>query len=156
MAKLKLNNLWGKLAQSNDRVNTKIVTNPDELSTILYDITKEVKFIHMTPTKAVVDFKNDSDIQSIGKNTNVPVSAFVTAYARLKLYEAMRKVNTSLLYTDTDSLIYLEPKDNEPYLNTGSFLGELTDEIIDGFGEHVRHVHLCLQVQKHMQLLKNY
>ena len=135
MAKLKLNNLWGKLAQSNDRVNTKIVTNSDELSTILYDITKEIKFIHMTPTKAVVDFKKDNDIQNIGKNTNVPVSAFVTAYARLKLYEAMRKVNTSLLYTDTDSLIYLEPKDNEPYLNTGSFLGELTDEIIDGFGE---------------------
>ena len=59
------------------------------------------------------------------------MSLFTTSAARVKLYEAMQKVvNTpgcTLLYTDTDSLIYEAPEDNNP-LELGNYLGELTDE----------------------------
>ena len=38
--------------------------------------------------------------------SNVIVAAFVTAQARLKLYEPLEKLNERVLYFDTDSIIY--------------------------------------------------
>ena len=38
--------------------------------------------------------------------SNVIVAAFVTAQARLKLYEILEKLNERVLYFDTNSIIY--------------------------------------------------
>ena len=38
--------------------------------------------------------------------SNVVVASFVTAQARLKLYESLDKLNERVLYFDTDSIIY--------------------------------------------------
>ena len=62
---------------------------------------------------------------------NVVIAAFTTANARLRLYESMEFLSRSgpgrLLYTDTDSLIFVKRlgQDNPP---CGDYLGQLKDE----------------------------
>lgn len=60
-------------------------------------------------------------------STNIFLAAFTTAWARLKLYEEMDKLGRSVLYHDTDSIIYASNGINDPPL--GNFLGEFTDEL---------------------------
>ena len=61
--------------------------------------------------------------------SNVIVAAFVTAQARLKLYEPLEKLNEHVLYFDTDSIIY----HHKPHLWNPTIvnkrLGEWTDEV---------------------------
>ena len=60
--------------------------------------------------------------------SNVVVASFVTAQARLKLYDILKKLNERVLYFDTDSIIY----EHKPELwnpTIGGRLGEWTDEV---------------------------
>lgn len=63
-----------------------------------------------------------------GASNNVFIAAFTTAYACLKLYEYLEKLQRNVLYTDTDSLIYVVKEGEEP-LELGNYLGDLTDEL---------------------------
>ena len=58
---------------------------------------------------------------------NIFIALFTTAIARLKLYEALDKLQTRVLYYDTDSVIYTT-KQGQAQLPLGKFLGEFTDE----------------------------
>ena len=58
---------------------------------------------------------------------NIFIALFTTAIARLKLYEALDKLQTRVLYYDTDSVIYVT-KSGQDQLPLGKFLGEFTDE----------------------------
>ena len=69
----------------------------------------------------------DSFIKPDAK-TNVVVAAFTTAYARLKLYDVLDMLQERVLYYDTDSVIFVS-KPGEPEPPTGSYLGQLTDEL---------------------------
>ena len=61
--------------------------------------------------------------------SNVTVAAFVTAPARLKLYEPLEKLNERVLYFDTDSIIY----HHKPHLWNATIinnrLGDWTDVV---------------------------
>lgn len=65
-------------------------------------------------------------------NASIAIAALVTTYARLKLYDLMKTIETnrpgSLLYTDTDSVIFYR-KLIDARIRTSDYLGELTDEI---------------------------
>ena len=62
-------------------------------------------------------------------SSNVIVAAFVTAQARLKLYEPLEKLNERVFYFDTDSIIY----HHKPHLSGPTIVnnrhGEWTDEV---------------------------
>ena len=61
--------------------------------------------------------------------SNVSVAAFVTAQARLKLYEPLEKLNERVLYFDTDSIIcHHKPHLWNPTI-VSNRLGEWTDEV---------------------------
>ncbi|XP_071043011.1 uncharacterized protein [Parasteatoda tepidariorum] len=60
--------------------------------------------------------------------TNVFIATFTTAWARIKLYSEMDKLGESVLYRDTDSIIYASNGDNDPPI--GNFLGDFTDELV--------------------------
>ena len=56
--------------------------------------------------------------------------AFTTAHARLKLYFVLERLQTRVLYFDTDSVIFTsQPNEWMPPL--GDYLGELTSELDD-------------------------
>jgi len=72
------------------------------------------------------------------------IAAFVTAYARLELYDKMDLIEAnspgSVLYHDTDSIIYIQKKGVPDVVKCGEYLGELTDEISKDYGEGARCV----------------
>lgn len=60
--------------------------------------------------------------------TSVSHAAFITAYARLELYNELEKLQDRVLYFDTDSIIFISrPNTYQPKL--GNFLGQLTNEL---------------------------
>ena len=89
--------------------------------------------------------KTDFIEQSI--HTNVALAAFVTLYARLKLYSEMKKLGKRVLYCDTESLIFVSKP--EIYVQElGSYLGEFTDEVDPGcYIRFCRAKKLCLQTE---------
>lgn len=62
--------------------------------------------------------------------TNIFLASFTTMWARLKLYSVLDKLNESMLYFDTDSVLFkAKMSDDLNYLPIGNYLGELTNEI---------------------------
>ena len=77
-------------------------------------------------------YKNDCQLED--NKTNIYLATFTTCWARLKLYSVLERVDTRVLYYDTDSVIYVSrPGQYDPPF--GDYLGELTDEL--GTGEHI-------------------
>ena len=61
----------------------------------------------------------------------------MTAQARLKLYSYLELLGERAIYFDTDSVIFTQ-KPEEPTVQTGEFLGDMTDEIQKyGAGSHI-------------------
>jgi hypothetical protein len=63
------------------------------------------------------------------ENVNVEVAAYVTTQARLKLYVYWSKLGQSVLYCDTDSVIYVQKVGEPPKVVTGDYLRDLTNEL---------------------------
>lgn len=137
LAKMMLNCLWGKLAQRSNLPQTTICTEPSQYWALVDDERIKITGECMPTLKTLVvcwEYKDDIDCDS--GNTNIAIAAFVTAYARIHLYELMNKVAKNgyshLLYVDTDSIIYISKPDDKYKLDTGNFFGGLTSEVPDG------------------------
>jgi len=63
------------------------------------------------------------------RHTNEVIGAFVTAGARIHLYGFLDKLQQKVLYTDTDSVIYIQPADGPALVETGDSLGQMTSEL---------------------------
>ena len=61
------------------------------------------------------------------KSVNVFVAAFTTANARLRLYDMLDRLGTSVVDFDTDSVFYIDNGTNT--VETGCMLGEWSDEL---------------------------
>ena len=141
LAKLQLNNLWGRFGLNSDKINTKICSNYTELAELLFDATIDCKSVFVTDSKAVVDYRIKEENIKNGRYTNIPIAAFTTAYARMKLFEVMEVLGDRLLYCDTDSVVFTSSSSKKEFQPpTGSFLGDLTDEIKDAFGPNARGI----------------
>lgn len=133
--KLILNSMWGRLGMNIDRNQYKVIVDPKEWFKMISD--DNIIITH-------ADHSNDNCLQVFYKNkyseesieTSVVHAAFVTCHARLKLYSEMEKLGNRLLYFDTDSIIFIDRK-NEYIPSTGDFLGELTDELEDSESNHI-------------------
>jgi hypothetical protein len=75
-----------------------------------------------------VEWEKSIDYLDETKHSNVVIASYVTAYARLELYNILHKLNNRVLYFDTDSIIF-KCKHNEWKPETGIFLGQLTNEL---------------------------
>uniref|UniRef100_A0A914LM09 DNA-directed DNA polymerase n=2 Tax=Meloidogyne TaxID=189290 RepID=A0A914LM09_MELIC len=132
-AKLCLNNLWGRFSLRNfglsqcvvtddPAVYTKYSNDPSLIINFFEELTDDLLLISYTKKKEFVE-EHDS--------SNVIISLWTTSAARIHLLHAMQKVvrtpGCTLLYTDTDSLIFSHPIENCP-LQLGPHLGEFTDE----------------------------
>ncbi|XP_074602569.1 uncharacterized protein LOC141856202 [Brevipalpus obovatus] len=138
MAKLLLNSLWGKLAQNPDKKKVEIITDYNSYFKKLTDdkirITSEVM---VNDNTILLQWKNIEESLEYGPNTSLSVASFVTSYAHLELLDRMMQVENirkgSLLYFDTDSLIYYR-KLEDPKIECGDHLGQLKDEIVTEYG----------------------
>ena len=133
IAKIMLNSFWGKFAQRPNLPKTEVINCCSEFWDIANDNNKEIIYCFMiTENVMIINWKYKEEGMCKVKDYSLAIASYVTAYARLELYNLMKKIEEirpySLLYHDTDSVLYVEHKD-DPKIECGDFLGELTDEI---------------------------
>ena len=131
VAKGNLNASWGKLGQNPFRAKTEYVTSPARFFELLHDDTLSVvKVLVLTDDVLQVRYERWREAVDVNPNGNVVVAAFVTAYARLRLYGQLEALGERVLYHDTDSVIYTT-SEGEPEVEIGSRLGQWSDECGD-------------------------
>ncbi|CAB3984018.1 DNA polymerase [Paramuricea clavata] len=125
-----LNSLWGKLAQNEDTTVVSFLDDFDDLLQLVNDKTIEVTSLDFISDNIArtTHRKISGTLTTLG-NRNVVIASFVTAYARLELFSVLDKLRENVLYYDTDSVIYREDRARGKYLETGKYLGQLTDEL---------------------------
>ena len=133
VAKLCLNNLWGKLAQRPNLPKKEFIRDPVQYFNIMGDDGYDMSDVMPINDDAVyISYKKGSDFEQPSKDTNVIIACYVTAHARLELYSYLEKLRDRVIYCDTDSVIYTsKPGMYEPQL--GEFVGDMTDELNGGY-----------------------
>jgi hypothetical protein len=63
------------------------------------------------------------------RHTNEVIGAYVTAGAKLHLYCYLDRLKGKAIYTDTDSVIYIQPRNEPPLIEIGDNLGQMTSEL---------------------------
>nr|DAC81393.1 TPA_asm: PolB-C [Pimephales minnow adintovirus] len=129
ITKLILNSLWGRFSLRENLPKTTLVSEPEDFTSIVFGNTESLSyFTFISDDVALVQHKPGKDDLCKTRDVNVFIGAFTTAYARLELYELMDRLGDRLLYSDTDSVIFVSREgDWEPPL--GDHLGELTSEV---------------------------
>ena len=106
--KLILNSLWGKLCENYNKSKVHFVKDGEELAQLVFDKKFDnVYFDVIDHNTARVVCKYQDGYNDRRDKSCIAVGAYVTAYSRLKLWRCLNKLpNQSVLYYDTDSIIY--------------------------------------------------
>ena len=110
---------------------TKIITEPRELYGFLATPCIEVtKLVFASDDVVWLSWKHkaEEDVPSLRHNNEV-IGAYVTAGPRIHLYRYLDKLQERAFYCDTDSVIYIQPKDEPSLTETGDKLGDMTSEL---------------------------
>ncbi len=127
--KLLLNSLWGRFSMREDLAQTMLVKDPEDFTSIVFGKTDTLKFFtFVSDDVALVQCRPPKGDVRQTHDINVFIGAFTTAHARLELYDLMDKLGDRVLYSDTDSVIFVS-RDGDWIPPLGDHLGELTDEI---------------------------
>ena len=112
IAKIMLNNLWGKFCQRSGMRKPEFITSEAEFLKLLSRNNIEnlkIENIHLS-NKVVhlATYVNSDEKNQEGNSQNVAIGAFTTSLARLKLYEALELLDERVLYHDTDSVVWVD------------------------------------------------
>lgn len=133
LAKLCLNSFWGKFGQRLSMKQSKFFHESefDKFFQILSDPTKISHNFHIISRDTLqFEWSNHPLFMPSDCKTNIFLASFTTAHARLRLFSVLDRLGESVLYFDTDSIIFKTLKsDDLHYLPIGNYLGELTNEI---------------------------
>ena len=129
LAKLMLNSLYGKFGQRTTLKKSHIINTVPQLCEIVTCPKRNLVDFHILSEDMMhLETEDNEHFSKLDLKSNVVISAFTASWARLKLWNVMNLLGERLLYTDTDSLIFMSvPGMWEPQL--GNFLGELTNEL---------------------------
>ena len=130
-AKIMLNCLWGKLAQREIMSQTEYIKDPSKFFELINNPNVIVKHVEIFDNECefiLVNYETKLDHIETHATANVIVGSYVTAYARMELYNILEKLDSRVLYFDTDSCMYIHDPQlwNPPIIN--SRLGKWTDE----------------------------
>ena len=96
---------------------TELITSSSRLYNILSDPKSEVTgFLSINHEKKFLTQCKRNIAAVLSKLTNTVIAAYVTVLARLKLYEYLEKLDRRVLYSDTDSCIFLSTRDEKEYM----------------------------------------
>lgn len=130
MAKLCLNSLWGKFGQRDNFTNTRDTFDELEFDEIIYNDRYEIESVlfHNNTTRSI-SYSTKNEFIGLPNRTNIAIAAYTTAYARLRLYEALETLGERVIYMDTDSVIFIDDSENPVDIVCGNYLGDLTSEL---------------------------
>ena len=118
-----------KTKQRQNKPRTTTITSPSQLFPLLFHTHTNLSTLRICTDNVLEAVYTELDENVVSSNkTNVFIATFTTAWARLRLYEALDELQEQVLYYDTDSVIY-RWKAGQPSIPTGNFLGEMTDEL---------------------------
>ena len=129
VAKLCLNNFWGKFAQNPDRCTKEFVTEPRKFFELISDDTYNVSDVQIINDNCpYVTYKKSKEFQTPVLNTYVIGASYVTTHVILELFSYLERLKDRALYFDTDSIIYrhVEGMYNPPL---SECVGGMTDEL---------------------------
>ena len=63
------------------------------------------------------------------RHTNEVIGAYVPEGARIHLYRYLDRLGERAIYCYTDSVIYIQPRDEPGLIETGDKLGDITSEL---------------------------
>ena len=136
IAKLLLNTLWGRFGMNLNKSRIEILTSRENWFKMLANESYKIHDVQdANPEILQVVYSERSDMHIGGNQTNVPIAAFVTSYARVKLFRTLVKLGKRVLYFDTDSIIFVSDeqfRQSPDYPVIGDYLGEWTNECSDG------------------------
>ena len=137
ISKILLNSIWGYLGMRENLPKTRYVNTYSEV----------VKFFTSNTTKVLdaalvgddlmfLQHQMIDDASDVPRKSNVILASFTTANARVILYSYLSKIKnpSNILYCDTGSIMYVQDSDYKsetPDIPTGSYLGEMTNELPD-------------------------
>jgi hypothetical protein len=135
--KLLMKALLGKFGQDlSTKKSTVTVSSQKELDELFWkEGTKVCDWISMSPYVVEVSTEAEKGYNKPNVNGNCIISAHVTAYARIEMDKAIRKLldaGISVLYTDTDSIIFSIRKGQQIPLVEGPCFHQFKNEIPDG------------------------
>lgn len=85
-----LNSFWGKFGERQNKPRTETITSPSQLFTLLFHSHRNVSTLRICNEDVLEAVSTDLDDNVVPSNkTNIFVAAFTTAWARLRLYEAL-------------------------------------------------------------------
>lgn len=125
LAKLCLNSKWGKLTEKNNRTKTKIISDPHELYRFFATPGIEVASLTFASDDVVWAswrFSEEEKIPNL-RHTNELIGAYITAGVRLHLYSYLDRLQERAIYCDTDSFLYVQPRDQRALVETGTAWG---------------------------------
>lgn len=110
----------------------KLTNNPHDYYQLVQDNRIEiVDSTAVSDSMMRVTYRTKKDFVEEHSVSNVVLALWTTSAARVYLYKQMKKIvstpNCQLLYTDTDSVIFVHPENVMP-IKIGNLLGEMSDE----------------------------
>jgi hypothetical protein len=134
LAKLCLNSFWGKFTERSNRTQSRKISDPNELYRFIATPGIEVTSMMFASDEVVWVSWRFSDEEKIPnlKHTNEVLGAYVTAGARLRLYNFLDIVQENALYCDTDSIIFVQKENEPPMIECGDNLGDMQSELKPG------------------------
>jgi DNA polymerase type B, organellar and viral len=129
LAKLCLNNFWGKFGEKEGKRSTVIVKDRQTLNDYITNPKIKVKaIIPINDEVLILHYKQVDEEISPLNFANVVIAAFTTAYGRMELYSYLDKLGSRVQYFDTDAVIFsIRPGQDD--LEVSDFLGGMTDEL---------------------------
>lgn len=121
------------MAQRLDCSQTVIVSKPEELCRLFFNPDISVNNVRRYGEKVVVNYSKVEDALEPLPTSALHIAALTTGHARIRLFRLMAKVEAGgghVVYTDTDSLVYLTPRGKDVlFEDHGPHLGMLTSEL---------------------------
>ncbi|EGT57508.1 hypothetical protein CAEBREN_22926 [Caenorhabditis brenneri] len=138
LAKLFLNSTWGKFAQNPCKTETKLLPTTNGLGILEFFEEQGFNpkcFKEWGENHALVARRPLKEALKTAHYTNIVYGALTTSGARIKLFEAMKRVGAeNLIYCDTDSLIFRQKRGVDLLGDLkGEALGKMTREVPMGW-----------------------
>ena len=113
------------------RTQTELISDPQDSYRFLATPGIEVaSFLFAGDTVRWISWRHANEAHApVLRHTFDVIASFVTAGGRMKLYIYLYTLQTRALYEDTDSVLYIKPSDDAPFVPTGDRLGDMTSEL---------------------------
>ena len=132
LAKQMLNSMWGKFGQATNKLQVKEFTDPQEFWAFLDSNQPDIRWVSsLAKDRVEVHHRMKEHCETDSPNLNIFVACFTTCWARLKLFDVMDQLGGRLLYSDTDSIVFVQRPGDAYQPPLGAFLGDFTDELAE-------------------------